>query len=214
VRWPPLGKASERCPNAGATAYDIAHNEAWFSVGRDDDTPGFSVASLRQWCKMMGQRAYPDANQLFITAGAGGCIIKARCRHRARQVSAWATRDVQEAATHRASAFAGPELTLAAPGIPPLPTAGLGDNVCRPTLSIWQDIGILAGDAVSASIPNSLAISAVRRPARTNGCDPRSTQLQQRAFCGAPNGMSRVDPSLGMPDADGRMPTVLPGVTA
>ena len=52
--------------------YDMARNEAWVSVGRDHDTPAFAVASIRQWWKMMGQRAYPDATTLFITADAGG----------------------------------------------------------------------------------------------------------------------------------------------
>jgi hypothetical protein len=52
--------------------YDMARNEAWVSVGRDHDTPAFAVASIRQWWKMMGQRAYPDAEELFITADAGG----------------------------------------------------------------------------------------------------------------------------------------------
>jgi hypothetical protein len=52
--------------------YDMARNEAWVSVGRDHDTPRFAVASIRQWWQMMGQRAYPNANQLFITADAGG----------------------------------------------------------------------------------------------------------------------------------------------
>ena len=52
--------------------YDMARNEAWVSVGRDHDTPKFAVASIRQWWKMMGQRAYPDAKDLFITADAGG----------------------------------------------------------------------------------------------------------------------------------------------
>jgi hypothetical protein len=52
--------------------YDMARNEAWVSVGRDHDTPRFAVASIRQWWKMMGKRAYPDAKQLFITADAGG----------------------------------------------------------------------------------------------------------------------------------------------
>ena len=51
---------------------DMARNEAWVSVGRDHDTPEFAVASLRQWWKMTGQRAYPDATSLFITADAGG----------------------------------------------------------------------------------------------------------------------------------------------
>jgi hypothetical protein len=52
--------------------YDMARNEAWVSVGRDHDTPAFAVASIRQWWKMMGHRAYPDADALFITADAGG----------------------------------------------------------------------------------------------------------------------------------------------
>lgn len=52
--------------------YDMARNEAWVSVGRDHDTPGFAVASIRQWWKTMGRRAYPGARQLFITADAGG----------------------------------------------------------------------------------------------------------------------------------------------
>lgn len=52
--------------------YDMGRNEAWVSVGRDHDTPAFAVASIRQWWKMMGERAYPDAKRLFITADAGG----------------------------------------------------------------------------------------------------------------------------------------------
>jgi hypothetical protein len=52
--------------------YDMARNEAWVSVGRDHDTPAFAVASIRQWWKMMGRRAYPKAAALSITADAGG----------------------------------------------------------------------------------------------------------------------------------------------
>jgi len=52
--------------------YDMGRNEAWVSVGRDHDTPEFAVASIRQWWKMMGAAAYPDAKLLFITADAGG----------------------------------------------------------------------------------------------------------------------------------------------
>jgi hypothetical protein len=52
--------------------YDMARNEAWVSVGRDHDTPAFAVASIRQWWKMMGRRAYPKAEALHITADAGG----------------------------------------------------------------------------------------------------------------------------------------------
>jgi hypothetical protein len=52
--------------------YDMARNEALVNVGRDHDTPKFAVASIRQWWKMMGRQAYPDATDLFITADAGG----------------------------------------------------------------------------------------------------------------------------------------------
>jgi hypothetical protein len=52
--------------------YDMGRNEAWVSVGNSHDTPKFAVASIRQWWKMMGRRAYPNAEELFITADAGG----------------------------------------------------------------------------------------------------------------------------------------------
>ena len=52
--------------------YDMARNEAWVSVGRDHDTPAFAVASIRQWWKMMGKASYPQAEELLITADAGG----------------------------------------------------------------------------------------------------------------------------------------------
>ena len=52
--------------------YDMGRNEAWVSVGRDHDTAAFAVASIRQWWKMMGKPAYPNAKELFITADAGG----------------------------------------------------------------------------------------------------------------------------------------------
>lgn len=52
--------------------YDMGRDEAWVSVGLDHDTPAFAVASVRQWWKKMGSRAYPDAKELLITADAGG----------------------------------------------------------------------------------------------------------------------------------------------
>ena len=52
--------------------YDMARNEAWVNVGRDHDTPAFAVASIRRWWRAMGERAYPEATELFITADAGG----------------------------------------------------------------------------------------------------------------------------------------------
>lgn len=52
--------------------YDLGRNEAWVSVGRDHDTPAFAVASIRRWWNVMGKSKYPDAEELFITADAGG----------------------------------------------------------------------------------------------------------------------------------------------
>ena len=52
--------------------YDMARNEAYVSVGRDHDTPAFAVASIRRWWSTMGAVAYADADELFITADAGG----------------------------------------------------------------------------------------------------------------------------------------------
>lgn len=52
--------------------YDMARNEAYVNVGRDHDTPAFAVASIRHWWLTMGVCAYPDAEEIFITADAGG----------------------------------------------------------------------------------------------------------------------------------------------
>lgn len=52
--------------------YDMARNEAWVNVARDHDTPAFAVASIRRWWSAMGKSAYSDAEELFITADAGG----------------------------------------------------------------------------------------------------------------------------------------------
>jgi hypothetical protein len=52
--------------------YDMGRNEAWVNIGRDHDTPAFAVASIRRWWNAMGKRVYTDAEELFITADAGG----------------------------------------------------------------------------------------------------------------------------------------------
>lgn len=52
--------------------YDMGRNEAWVNVGRDHDTPAFAVASIRRWWNAMGNSRYPQADELFITADAGG----------------------------------------------------------------------------------------------------------------------------------------------
>jgi hypothetical protein len=52
--------------------YDIGGNRGWVSVGIDHDTAQFAVQSIGSWWKQMGQRTYPDATELLITADAGG----------------------------------------------------------------------------------------------------------------------------------------------
>jgi Rhodopirellula transposase DDE domain len=52
--------------------FDMTRNEAWVTFGRDQDTPAFAVASIRQWWRTMGTRAYPNATALLVTADAGG----------------------------------------------------------------------------------------------------------------------------------------------
>jgi len=52
--------------------YDVAHNEAWVSVGVDHDTAAFAVESIRRWWWSMGYPVYPKATRLLITADAGG----------------------------------------------------------------------------------------------------------------------------------------------
>jgi len=52
--------------------YDLGRNQGWVSVGIDHDTAEFAVDSLRHWWKRMGQPAYPKAQELLITADAGG----------------------------------------------------------------------------------------------------------------------------------------------
>lgn len=52
--------------------YDMARDEGCVNIGREHDTPAFAVASIRRWWTMMGRQAYPNANELYITADAGG----------------------------------------------------------------------------------------------------------------------------------------------
>jgi len=52
--------------------YDTGRNEGWVSVGVDHDTAQFAVSSIRNWWLHMGQKVYPDARELLITADAGG----------------------------------------------------------------------------------------------------------------------------------------------
>jgi len=52
--------------------YDLSRNEGWVSVGIDHDTAEFAVEAVRRWWQEMGSAAYPRAEQLLITADAGG----------------------------------------------------------------------------------------------------------------------------------------------
>ena len=52
--------------------YDLAANQGWVSVGIDNDTAEFAVATIRKWWRHMGRGTYPDATKLLITADSGG----------------------------------------------------------------------------------------------------------------------------------------------
>ena len=52
--------------------YDVADNSGFVNVGTDHDTPVFAVTSIETWWKRMGQKRYPDATEIFISADAGG----------------------------------------------------------------------------------------------------------------------------------------------
>jgi len=52
--------------------YDLLNNQGWVSVGIDHDTAQFAVNSIRRWWRQMGQRRFPGAKDLLITADGGG----------------------------------------------------------------------------------------------------------------------------------------------
>ena len=52
--------------------YDLARNKGFVNVGTDHDTGAFAVASIRGWWRSEGQRLYPKARRLLITADGGG----------------------------------------------------------------------------------------------------------------------------------------------
>jgi hypothetical protein len=52
--------------------YDLTRNNGWVSVGIDHDTAQFATETLRRWWTRMGSLAYPDAQELLITADGGG----------------------------------------------------------------------------------------------------------------------------------------------
>ena len=52
--------------------YDLSQNKGWVSVGVDKDTAACAVESIRRWWKTMGNKVYPRAKRLLITADSGG----------------------------------------------------------------------------------------------------------------------------------------------
>lgn len=52
--------------------YDLGRNTGFVNVGTDHDTGAFAVASIRGWWRSEGQRLYPKAINILITADGGG----------------------------------------------------------------------------------------------------------------------------------------------
>ena len=52
--------------------YDVGRDLGWVNVGRDHDTAGFAVESIRRWWSAMGATAYPKADKLLLCADGGG----------------------------------------------------------------------------------------------------------------------------------------------
>lgn len=52
--------------------YDVTHNLGWVNVGTDNDTAQFAVKSIQRWWEELGERLYPDAEEILIMADGGG----------------------------------------------------------------------------------------------------------------------------------------------
>src|SRR4051794_18402704 len=80
--WQPQGEPEEvrvhdfRDPQLGKVipygVYDLTNNQGWVSVGVDHDTAHFAARAIRSWWEDMGQRRFPRAQDLLITADGGG----------------------------------------------------------------------------------------------------------------------------------------------
>jgi transposase len=80
--WEPKGqprkvKAHDFRPKGGAKVnpygvYDPTEDLGWVNVGISYDTAQFAVASIRGWWRKLGRERYAAAEQLLITADAGG----------------------------------------------------------------------------------------------------------------------------------------------
>ena len=57
--------------------YDLTHNEAGVSVGISCDTAEFAVAAIDRWWQRMGNKWFPRAKRLLITADWGAAIAHA-----------------------------------------------------------------------------------------------------------------------------------------
>jgi len=72
--------------------YDLGQNTGFVNVGTDHDTATFAVASIRGWWRHEGQRLYPRATRLLITADGGGSngyrlrLWKLELQHLANQI--------------------------------------------------------------------------------------------------------------------------------
>ncbi len=53
-------------------AYDLVNNEGFVSVGVSADTAEFAVSTICSWWYLMGQKRFPEAKELMITADGGG----------------------------------------------------------------------------------------------------------------------------------------------
>ena len=52
--------------------YDILNGQGWVNTGIDHYISRFAVSSIRRWWDAMGQRRFPQASELLITANGGG----------------------------------------------------------------------------------------------------------------------------------------------
>jgi hypothetical protein len=52
--------------------YDVTRDEAVVNVGITHETAEFAVESIRRWWRLLGRKAYPQAQRLLICADAGG----------------------------------------------------------------------------------------------------------------------------------------------
>ena len=52
--------------------YDQTQNNGWVSVGIDHNTATFATATIGEWWRRMGATTYPAADELLVTADAGG----------------------------------------------------------------------------------------------------------------------------------------------